>query len=261
MSSGGRPPIDFADWMRDQQRRNSAQERRPMVTTASDLMGPGLAPQAVMLNDWNDDTITFNGFYYSTPGAANTPDSTKAWIGYSIADANGSGIQRITLYPGLTVPSTMFTGWPAVSYSRAFTSQAGTLRLYSVWAPDRPGAQVFDGTDVSVTTTGTTDLVTIPIAVSTASERWTVNVSLDAAHVGTATTAFLSVDLMTGGTVVYTGIFDGSGINGLRVPLSFTYMVTGLSPGIVNIKIRASNSAAGDSYLIRSSLMSVERTI
>lgn len=122
MTSTGRPVVDFNDWMRDQERRTIGQERRPAINTASDLLGPGIAPMAVFISDWNDDVTAFNGFFASDVGAINSPNPALAWIGYSLVDANGSGYQRVFSY-------SMVEG----STSRTFTSPDGTTRIYSAW--------------------------------------------------------------------------------------------------------------------------------
>lgn len=127
MSGTGRPVSTFQDWMRDSERRTGAQERRPAPRTAAALLGPGIAPTAVPVADWNDDVTSFNGMFYSQPGAANTPDSAHAWIGWSLADSNGSGIQRVQRYGADVGGSAMIRG---------FTSTYGSTRVFTAWTAE-----------------------------------------------------------------------------------------------------------------------------
>lgn len=100
--------------------------RRPLVKKASDLMGPGLAPQAVEIPDWNGPETEFNGLYVSRPGALHTPDSAKWWIGLNIAQPGGYGIQKVWDYR---------SGGTPVSHVRSFTL-VGDTRLFSPWSVD-----------------------------------------------------------------------------------------------------------------------------
>ena len=67
--NGWRTNITFKDWMRDIEKRILNEERRPIIRAASDLMGPGAGPYAIETLDWNADETTFNGWFYSRPGA------------------------------------------------------------------------------------------------------------------------------------------------------------------------------------------------
>lgn len=71
-----RTNITFTDWMRDIEKRILNEERRPSIRSASDLMGPGAGPYAILTVDWNADETTFNGWFYSEPGAQNSPDDS-----------------------------------------------------------------------------------------------------------------------------------------------------------------------------------------
>jgi hypothetical protein len=124
-ASNQRIVIGAEDWMRQQEKRTLREQRRPQVHKASDLLGPGFAPQAVAIDDWNDDATLFNGFFYTAPGALNTPDDTKWWIGQTIAMPGGFGIQTVWDMRGTSSPPT--------NRSRRFTSFTGE-RVFSTWA-------------------------------------------------------------------------------------------------------------------------------
>lgn len=114
-----------SDWMRDIERRLTHEERRPRVSQASDLMGPGLGPHAVQTNDWSGPDTEFNGYFYSPPGTRNAPDGTRWWMGYSITQADGFGVQHVWDYRGTTSP--------VEAKTRRF-SFTGGMRVFSTWA-------------------------------------------------------------------------------------------------------------------------------
>src|SRR5688572_21629609 len=87
---------DPATFLRQLDKRLVAQERRAAATSAADLVGPGIAARAIQVYDWNDETTTFNGFFYSTPGALHAPESGFEWNGSVTARADGSGTQHLT---------------------------------------------------------------------------------------------------------------------------------------------------------------------
>lgn len=95
MSDDWRIGIDAEDWMRRQEKRVMHEQRRPRVSRASDLMGPGLAPNAVEVLDWNGPEVGFNGLYWSRPGALNSPDTAKTWMGMGVATDTGHAFQRV----------------------------------------------------------------------------------------------------------------------------------------------------------------------
>lgn len=129
-----RTNITFDDWMRDMEKRILSEERRPVVKSASDLMGPGFGPYAVETDDWNSDETTFNGMFYSNPGAQNSPDQTKHWIGVTEGTADGNGYELIRVYDPVTLAAT------GDSYVRFFyTPPATGQRQYSAWTMSSGG--------------------------------------------------------------------------------------------------------------------------
>ena len=131
-----------ADWMRQVEKRILHEERRPGIRSAADLMGPGVGPYSVWINDWNTSETSFNGFFHSDPGALNTPDSSRYWMGTSQATKEGFGLQRVSEYLGGRTDAL----WPRLTYLRKFwTTVPGAARQWSAWRLD-------DGTPPGVIT-------------------------------------------------------------------------------------------------------------
>lgn len=117
---------DPSAWFRQQEKRTLREERRPRVTAASDILGPGFAPRAVQVNDWNAEEATFNGFFYSEAGAIHTPGA-GVWIGLVIATPTGHGLQQVWSHAvGGDTPPTRWT--------RSFHTHTGETTTYSAWS-------------------------------------------------------------------------------------------------------------------------------
>lgn len=116
---------DMDGWMRRQEKTVLREQRRPRVTNAADIMGPGIAPRAVEINDWSGEETEFNGFFYSQPGALHSPGASDWWLGWSLTQIEGFGIQQVWDYRGTTSP--------VVTYTRRFSSVGGQ-RVFSPWA-------------------------------------------------------------------------------------------------------------------------------
>lgn len=127
-------PTEANGLLGQMQRRTLAQERRPQFRTASDFMGPGFAPKAVRLLDWNDDATAFNGLFFSEPGAQNSPDVTRYWMGLVEGNSDGYGTMRVLEYRNGADTSTTPDEWV-----RTFASVSGTLRTYGPWMRVRSG--------------------------------------------------------------------------------------------------------------------------
>lgn len=144
MTQSWRIPIDFSSWMTQIEKRVMRVERRPAITNATQLLGPGAGPYAVLLNDWNDEAGTFNGVFYSEPGAANAPpptydeadDTTWRWwigetFGYQDEDDQRWGTQHLTrARVSGDVGGASPVSW--TEYRRRFFSQGG-LVAYTAW--------------------------------------------------------------------------------------------------------------------------------
>lgn len=143
MTDSWRIPTSFDDAWNNNQKRMMRQERRPSITNASQILGPGAAPFAVLLNDWNEEAATFNGIYYSEPGTVNAPDtqgdpegtpSTMYWLGETFGCLTDNeeryGFQRLTR---IRVTADTPGGAPAwTEYRRRFFPQ-GELVAYTAW--------------------------------------------------------------------------------------------------------------------------------
>lgn len=81
------------------QKKTDLADRRPVIRTASDLVGPGIDANTIRLTDFNDLLATFNGYYSAEPGAASAPNATDSFVGMVISDAAMGGRQEFT---GLT---------------------------------------------------------------------------------------------------------------------------------------------------------------
>jgi hypothetical protein len=150
--------------MRDVEKRILHEERRPNIKSASDLLGPGLAPFSIWISDWNAPETTFNGLFHSEPGAFNTPVAGRYWMGSSQATADGYGLQRVTEYRGYTTDVV----WPRQTYVRKFFTVAESQRQFSPWRLD-------DGTPVGLVAEYAGSNIFVPLF-STANNAtaWTV---------------------------------------------------------------------------------------
>lgn len=135
MRGGTSPdPTDFPSWMRDVNRRLRAVENRPPVTSALNLLGPGIDSSATLISDWNDDTVYYNGTYYSEAGADNAPDGTHRWTGLVMIDDLGSGYQLLVSIPTQTATVSALGSWTQLRKHRVFNTPDGSTRVYSPWA-------------------------------------------------------------------------------------------------------------------------------
>jgi len=127
----------FTDLQRNTEKRVLSQERRPQIRTAADLLGPGIAAYAVEILDWNGDETAFNGFFFSGPGAINSPDplNSKWYMGQTEATPDGFGLQWATEFRDI-----VGNVWPPRQFIRRFfdPGSAGT-RSFSAWAENGDG--------------------------------------------------------------------------------------------------------------------------
>ena len=86
---------DADGYFRAQEKRMMHQERRPAPVSASDLLGPGFSQRAIELIDWNDEVATYNGYFYTLPGALHTPDPEYRWAGVVVAMDDSTGMQLV----------------------------------------------------------------------------------------------------------------------------------------------------------------------
>jgi hypothetical protein len=116
---------DMDDYLRQQEKRLAYTERIPVIRSAGALLGPGIAPFAVFVNDWNEDVTSFNGIFYSEPGAINSPDGTKYWMGQVMATDEGFGMMNVWEFRD--------GGLPPANYIRTFGTTGSALRTFSAW--------------------------------------------------------------------------------------------------------------------------------
>jgi hypothetical protein len=76
-------------------KRLANQERRASPLSGTDLLGPGMSARAIQILDWNSEEATFNGYFWSIPGALHSPDPLIPWTGHVIAKDDGSGLQQV----------------------------------------------------------------------------------------------------------------------------------------------------------------------
>lgn len=148
---------DAETYFRQNEKQALHEQRRPTAGNGSSVLGPGFAPNASEITDWNSDEATFNGYFWATVEAANGPartgtdlDEDSIWIGHSVSTGTG-GIQiaRTHFVPGLS--ATQVTGPVEVSRRWVFDESVG-LRFYTPWAHGAP-QQVAMTTDANVTAT------------------------------------------------------------------------------------------------------------
>lgn len=94
-----RTEVTGADYFLHRQKEGNLSDRRPVIRKPSDLVGPGIAAQAVRIADFNDPLATFNGFFSAAAGALNAPNADEVFVGTVVGDAEFGGVQRFT---GLT---------------------------------------------------------------------------------------------------------------------------------------------------------------
>ncbi len=136
-------PTDALGVMQAQEKRLQTEERRPRITKASELLGPGYAPYAVPLDDPNNENAAFNGLWHLPVGAPNSPDDTKNWLGHTIATALDGGVQVFWTYETADAPHS--------EMMRSFQIAGGT-RFYTDW--QEAGGGVEEPTTSPVVQTG-----------------------------------------------------------------------------------------------------------
>lgn len=150
------------DYLLHQKKSLAMADRRPVIRTPSDLVGPGINSNAVRLDDYNDLLATFNGYYASVPGASNAPDAylpeedRESFVGVVISDAELGGRQVFT---GLT---------SGIEYSRTFNrspTDPETLGWTS-WSGQRIPATVDGNASVETAVTSSWDTVLVPPTLS-----------------------------------------------------------------------------------------------
>lgn len=138
-SPKGHPvPQTMDDWMRSQEKRTMHEERRPRVATAQDLLGPGFGPRATRISDWNVEEARFNGFFWSTGDALNTPAANyMAWMGLAIT--TGHHTVQVLWSHGSA---------PTLAFTRQIHVHANEMPSFMPWEPLGGGLVADDETGV-----------------------------------------------------------------------------------------------------------------
>lgn len=151
-----RIPHTASDLIGGMNKRILHEERRPLIRSASDLLGPGLGPTAVQLLDWNDESTEFNGIFWSLAGAQNSPDPASAWMGTSFTNDDGYGYQELTEFR-----DAINQGEAPQQWIRTF-SGAGGIRAYGTWS--KVGSGTLRSVGVSIVTAGFGPTAATPVA-------------------------------------------------------------------------------------------------
>lgn len=125
------PDNDPELYLRHNEKRMAKEQRRPSVRKASDILGPGFAPLAVQVTDWNADELAFNGYWWSEGGTGvlNSPWEPSDWIGYTISNGE-TGVQVVWEMLDPAVDPLMY------HYERSWRLVAG-VRVYTAWRDPR----------------------------------------------------------------------------------------------------------------------------
>lgn len=131
--SGWSPPATGIDLISDMSRDVDQMRRRTRPPRAGQILGPGVAPQAVRIVDWNGDETLFNGFFYSELGALNGPNPAKRWMGTSEVTTDREGVQLVHEMGAVD----------GQVWRRTFTADVAGVRTFNPWrlqnAPDTDG--------------------------------------------------------------------------------------------------------------------------
>jgi hypothetical protein len=97
-----RTETDATDYFGHQKKKVQVSDRRPVIRKPSDLVGPGIAANAIRITDFNDHLATFDGFFAAAVGALNAPNG-EALVGFVSSDIELGGVQT---FIGLTTGQT-----------------------------------------------------------------------------------------------------------------------------------------------------------
>lgn len=131
-------PTDADTYFRHNEKRVLHEQRRPTAGNGSSVLGPGFAPYASQIDDWNADEVSFNGYFWSAADAANAPPvgdlpDFTLWSGQVIATADW-GIQILQEAPLVNQGTASGQGTFAHrKFIRKWSSESGT-RIYSGWS-------------------------------------------------------------------------------------------------------------------------------
>lgn len=250
-----RQPVSPQDWMVDLERRLKSLERRTAIGAPSDLLGPGIDTQAVLVTDWNGEEMDFNGLYYSLPGALHTPDlytfpATKAWIGQNIVDPDGHGYQRVTHY---RLADAFTQSWASglPTYTRTFQPQGNGARAYGLWLLENWSIDTAQQADTTINSTTAVELngMFFQLTITDPTNVYMVAVTVDLLHSGANNNSQCAIDLRRDGTPLRTAVFHAQGISGLRVPVTFVHRLTNLPASTIQLTVNGRVFATPETYI------------
>lgn len=144
---------DAEGYFRSNEKRLLHEQRRPIVGHGN-IVGPGIAPQAGQVDDWNDDVCSTNGYFWSEFDAGNAPDgfppggnvpvsSSGKWLGH-VVSMGDHGYQTIRLMPVQNewyLEDDPEDEGPEIILNRTWYVLAG-IRSYTPWRWGSPGQPV-----------------------------------------------------------------------------------------------------------------------
>lgn len=137
-------PTDIRQWMQRIEKIVGHEQRRPRVTKASDLLGPGFDAYAVEIRDWNSETARFNGFFYSPETAVNAPEPGMKFLGVVIGNREGHALQMVWTH---SMGAASEQG-----YTRSMHTHANQMPVFTAWSPLGGQAVVRTGTIIDWST-------------------------------------------------------------------------------------------------------------
>lgn len=125
-----RPEIDAEDYFGHQKKRLSLADRRPVIRTAADLVGPGVNSFCTRIENFSDPIATYNGWFSALADTPNAPLPEIPFVGYVISDAEEGmgGVQRFTAME--TYSSVHLLG---TQYQRLFYRRTGGVIHWMTW--------------------------------------------------------------------------------------------------------------------------------
>lgn len=146
MSNPSNWPIagDAETYFRHQEKRLLSEQRRPIVGHGN-IVGPGIAPNASEVDDWNDDAAATNGYFWTPQGAPNAPADNPSppygdgidpypdlsfWLGHTVS-MGIVGHQTLRLMSNSFDEDAPF--YPDIEVHREWKTVASGKRAYGPW--------------------------------------------------------------------------------------------------------------------------------
>lgn len=231
MSQDWRIQTGADDYIRQQNKQAAVENRRPVIRRSSDLVGPGIGSEAVVITDYNDVLATFNGYYSSVPGALYAPNEDDSFVGFVVMDATLGGVQTFTSLVSGNEYQRVFLRSPSDEDSITFglwtTAETVPASAFSVPGPLNPGL-----TDLETgesTRCNLPDLKFIGQEDTYARSTDALNILRPGVYNGyiwfrtleDSTVGIVQVEFPNGAEQTFDTLFDISGGHGVMLPLSF----------------------------------------